>query len=81
VTGLYLQVPYLSEYIGERLADLQSELRKPLIISPRGLSPYVMRMRSYMTQHDVHTYTVPTIKPLSIAIEIWRRYGTDFTVP
>ncbi|HQK17755.1 MAG TPA: acetate--CoA ligase family protein [Polyangiaceae bacterium] len=80
VAGLYLQVPYLSEYIGERLADLQRELSKPLIISPRGLSPYVMRMRSYMTQHDVHTYTVPTIKPLSIAIDIWRRYGTDFTV-
>lgn len=80
VAGLYLQVPYLSEYIGERLAELQRELTKPLIISPRGLSPYVMRMRSYMTQNDVHTYTVPTIQPLSIAIEIWRRYGIDFTV-
>jgi 3-hydroxypropionyl-CoA synthetase (ADP-forming) len=80
VTGLYLQVPYLSEYIGERLAELQRELTKPLIISPRGLSPYVMRMRAYMTQHDVHTYTVPTIKPLSIAIEVWRRYGLDFTI-
>lgn len=81
VMGLYLQVPYLSEYIGERLAELQTELTKPLIISPRGLSPYVMRMRAYMTQQDVHTYTVPTIKPLSIALEIWRRYvDIDFTV-
>ena len=80
VMGLYLQVPYLSEYIGERLAELQGEMTKPLIISPRGLSPYVMRMRSYMTQQDVHTYTVPTITPLSIALEIWRRYvNIDFT--
>ncbi len=80
VMGLYLQVPYLSEYIGERLAELQRELVKPLIISPRGLSRYVMRMRAHMTQQDVHTYTVPTIKPLSIALEVWRRYGIDFTV-
>lgn len=80
MVGLYLQVPYLSEYIGERLAELQRELTKPLIISPRGLSRYVMRMRAHMTQEDVHSYTVPTIQPLSIAIEIWRRYGVDFTV-
>ena len=79
MAGLYFQVPYLSEYIGERLAELQQEMTKPLIISPRGLSPYVNRMRSYLTQHDVHTYTVPTIQPLAIALDIWRRYDLDFT--
>jgi len=79
VLGLYLQVPYLSEYVGERLAEVQEELEKPLIISARGLSPYVLRMREYMTRHNVHTYTVPMIKPLSVALDIWRRYRTDFS--
>jgi 3-hydroxypropionyl-CoA synthetase (ADP-forming) len=79
MVGLYFQVPYLSEYIGERLTELQVEMTKPLIISPRGLSPYVTRMRSYLTAHDVHTYTVPTIQPLAIALDIWRRYDLDFT--
>ena len=81
IAGLYLQVPYVSEYIGERLADLQPELKKPLIISPRGCSPYVKRTREYMTNHGVPSYTVPTIKPLATAIEIWRRYDLDFTAP
>jgi 3-hydroxypropionyl-CoA synthetase (ADP-forming) len=80
VAGLYFQVPYLSEYVGERLVELQLEMTKPLIISPRGFSPYVQRMCSYMTQNDVHTYTVPTIKPLAIALDIWKRYDIDFTV-
>jgi acyl-CoA synthetase (NDP forming) len=79
VVGLYFQVPYLSEYICERLVELKQEMTKPLIISPRGYSPYVFRMRHYMTAHDVHTYTVPTITPLSIALEIWKRYDIDFT--
>ncbi len=79
VVGLYFQVPYLSEYICERLVEIEQEMTKPLIISPRGYSPYVFRMREYMTAHDVHTYTVPTIKPLSIAIDIWKRYGVDFS--
>jgi len=78
VLGLYLQVPYLSEYVGERLAEVQAEMEKPLIISARGHSPYVLRMREYMTRHNVHTYTVPMIKPLSVALDIWRRYRTDF---
>ena len=79
IAGLYLQVPYISEYIAERLADLRPELRKPLIISPRGLSRHVDRMRTYMAQHSFPTYSLPAIKPLSLAIEIWRRYGKDYT--
>ncbi|MCL2822735.1 MAG: acetate--CoA ligase family protein [Polyangiaceae bacterium] len=80
LAGLYLQVPHISEFIGELLVDLKSELRKPMIIFPRGQSPYVSRMRQYMAQHDLPTYTVPTIKPLSIALDIWKRYSTDYSV-
>ena len=80
VVGLYFQVPYLSEYICERLVELKQEMTKPLIISPRGYSAHVFRMRDYLTAHDVHTYTVPTIQPLSIALDIWKRYAIDFTV-
>jgi 3-hydroxypropionyl-CoA synthetase (ADP-forming) len=80
VCGIYFQVPYLSEYIGERLIELKQELHKPLIISPRGFSGYVQRMRQYMTNGNVHTYTVPMIKPLSIVLDIWKRYDIDFTI-
>jgi acyl-CoA synthetase (NDP forming) len=79
VAGLYFQVPYLSEYIAERLVELRKEMTKPLIISPRGFSEYVFRTRDYMTQNDVHTYTVPMVRPLRIALDIWKRYGIDFT--
>jgi hypothetical protein len=40
----------------------------------------VFRTRDYMTQHDVHTYTVPMIRPLALALDIWKRYDIDFTV-
>jgi acyl-CoA synthetase (NDP forming) len=79
LAGLYFQVPYLSEYIAERLVELRKETKKPLIISPRGFSDYVFRTREYMTQNDVHTYTVPMIRPLKIALDIWKRYDIDFT--
>jgi 3-hydroxypropionyl-CoA synthetase (ADP-forming) len=79
IAGLYFQVPYLSEYIAERLVELMREMRKPLIISPRGYSPYVQRTTEYMAQQDVHTYTVPMITPLAIALDIWKRYDIDFT--
>ena len=79
VVGLYLQIPYLSEYIAERLVELMREMRKPLIISPRGYSHYVQQTTEYLAQHDVHTYTVPMIKPLAIALDIWKRYDLDFT--
>lgn len=79
VAGLYFQVPYFSEYIAERLVELMPEMRKPLIISPRGYSHYVQQTTEYLAQHDVHTYTVPMVKPLAIAVDIWKRYGLDFT--
>jgi len=79
VVGLYLQVPYLSEYIAERLVELNREMRKPLILSPRGYSHFVQATTEYLAQHDVHTYTIPMIKPLAIALDIWRRYDLDFT--
>jgi len=80
VVGFYLQIPYLSEYIAERLVELMREMRKPLIISARGYSHYVQQTTEYLAQHDVRTYTVPMVKPLAIAIDIWRRYDLDFTM-
>jgi acyl-CoA synthetase (NDP forming) len=78
VVGLYFQIPYLSEYIAERLAELMPEMRKPLIISPRGYSHYVQSTTEYLAQHNVRTYTVPMVKPLAIALDIWKRYDLDF---
>jgi 3-hydroxypropionyl-CoA synthetase (ADP-forming) len=81
VASLYFQVPYLSEYIAERLVELQREMVKPLIISPRGYSPYVQQTTEYLARNGVHTYTVPMVRPLAIALDIWKRYGTDFSAP
>jgi 3-hydroxypropionyl-CoA synthetase (ADP-forming) len=78
VAAIYLQVPLLSEYLPERLVELKDELTKPLIISPRGFSDYVERCRAYMSAKKLHTYTVPMMKPLSIAIAIWEKYGHSF---
>jgi acyl-CoA synthetase (NDP forming) len=74
VAGLYLQVPYLSEYIAERLVELSAEMHKPLIISPRGFSPFVQQTRDYMTRNNLQTYTVPMVRPLRICLDIWKRY-------
>jgi acyl-CoA synthetase (NDP forming) len=79
VMGLYVQVPYLSEYVAERLVEVSTEMRKPLIISPRGFSDYVHRTREYMTRNNLQTYTVPMVRPLRVALDIWKRYGTDFS--
>lgn len=78
VAAIYLQVPLLSKYLPERLVELKKELTKPLIISPSGFSDYVNRCRTYMADKKLHTYTVPMMKPLSIAIEIWKKYGHSF---
>lgn len=78
VAAIYLQVPLLSEYLPERLVELKDEMTKPLIISPRGFSEYVERCRAYMSAKKLHTYTVPMMKPLSIAIAIWEKYGHSF---
>jgi len=71
----YFQVPYLSEYIAERLVEVQGEFKKPLILSPRGFSQHVWDTREYLSKHSFPTYTVPMLKPLSIALKIWKRYG------
>jgi acyl-CoA synthetase (NDP forming) len=78
VAAIYLQVPLLSEYLPERLVELKEELSKPLIISPRGFSAYVGRCRAYMAGRKLHTYTVPMMKPLSIAIRVWQKYNRSF---
>ncbi len=78
ITAIYLQVPLLSEYLPERLVELKQEMTKPLIISPRGFSEYVDRCRTYMADKKLHTYTVPMIKPLRIALDIWTKYNTSF---
>ncbi len=74
LTALYHQVPYLSEYLAERLVDLKKRMNKPLILSPRGFSPFVARYREYLNDRKLHTYTVPMIKPLSLALRIWEDY-------
>lgn len=78
IAAIYLQVPLLSEYLPERLVELNQEMTKPLIISPRGFSEYVDRCRTYMAQKKLHTYTVPMIKPLRIALSIWKKYDISF---
>jgi 3-hydroxypropionyl-CoA synthetase (ADP-forming) len=81
LVALYFQVPYLSEYLTERLVDLAGDLSKPLIVSPRGFSQHVLRSRAYLYGKDFQTYTVPMVKPMAIATRIWDRYGTDFLEP
>jgi len=78
IAAIYLQVPLLSEYLPERLVELKQELTKPLIISPRGFSAYVDRCRTYMADKKLHTYTVPMMKPLRIALNIWKKYDVSF---
>jgi len=78
MAAIYLQVPLLSEYLPERLVELKQELTKPLIVSPRGFSEYVDRCRTFMADRKLHTYTVPMIKPLGIAIDIWKKYKINF---
>ena len=79
VMAFYLQPPYISEYFVERLAELAPEMTKPLIMSLRGYSGYTLRAQEDLLKQDVHTYTVPMVKPLTMAVDIWLRYGLDFT--
>ncbi len=78
ITALYLQVPYLSEYLADRLVDLKHSMTKPMIVSPRGFSQYVFSIRDYLYKKDFHTYTVPMIEPMNIAFKIWKQYGKKF---
>ena len=78
LSAIYFQVPTLSEYLPEKLADLRSELKKPLIVSPRGFSDYISKCRQYLYSKKFHTYTVPMMKPMGIALDIWDRYKISF---
>ena len=78
MAAIYLQVPYLTEYLPERLVELRRTINKPFIVSPRGLCTHVARFREALYAKRFHTYTVPMIKPLSMAAEIWSRYGKTF---
>ncbi len=78
IAAIYLQVPLLSEYLPERLVELKAELKKPLIVSARGFSDYVARNREYLAARQLHTYTLPMIKPIDIALKIWQRYAVSF---
>jgi acyl-CoA synthetase (NDP forming) len=79
VMAFYLQPPYISEYFVERLGELQPEMTKPLIMSLRGYSGYTLRAQQRLLEQGVHTYTVPMVKPLTMAVDIWLRYKLDFT--
>jgi 3-hydroxypropionyl-CoA synthetase (ADP-forming) len=48
-------------------------------VSARGFSDYVSRNREYLAEKQLHTYTLPMIKPINIALKIWQRYGVSFT--
>jgi len=78
MAAIYLQVPYLSEYLAERLVEFRRTIGKPFIVSPRGLCTHVGRFRESLYAKRFHTYTVPMIKPLSIALDIWARYDKSF---
>lgn len=78
LSAIYFQVPTLSEYLPEKLADLRAELKKPLIVSPRGFSEYISKCRQYLYSKQFHTYTVPMMKPMAIALDIWGRYQISF---
>jgi acyl-CoA synthetase (NDP forming) len=81
LAALYLQVPYLTEYLSERLVELKPELIKPLILTPRGYSHTMFDHREYLTQSGFPTYTVPLLKPLAMVLDIWSRYRIDFSSP
>ena len=78
LTAIYLQAPYLSEYINERLLELTKEMKKPLLISYRGFAEYTARSRDFLFKYNLPTYTVPMMKPLKIALDVWDRYKSDF---
>ncbi|MCL2705083.1 MAG: hypothetical protein FWE72_02615, partial [Spirochaetaceae bacterium] len=78
ITAIYLQVPYLSEYLPDRLVDLKRSMTKPMLVSPRGFSDYVFGTRKYLSEKDFPTYTIPMIKPMSIALKIWKQYSRTF---
>jgi acyl-CoA synthetase (NDP forming) len=69
VTAIYFQIPYLSEYVAERIVELQGELTKPLIISPRGHSAFIFRKRQHMINRNVPTYVADPALSAKIQIK------------
>jgi acyl-CoA synthetase (NDP forming) len=80
IAAIYFQTPLLSEYFPEKLIELKKELSKPLILSARGFSPYVTQIRTYLMEKNVTSYTVPMIKPMSVALKIWQKYKSSFLI-
>ncbi|MBN2031068.1 acetate--CoA ligase family protein [bacterium] len=77
LAAIYFQVPGFTEYLLEHLVEISSETKKPLILAPRGYSDYIFRKRDYLKSKMVPTYTVPFVKSLKIALDIWQKYDID----
>lgn len=74
---IYFQVPGFTEYLLEHLVEVSLETQKPLILAPRGYSDYIFKKRDYLKSKLVSTYTVPFIKSLKVALDIWKKYDID----
>ena len=44
-----------------------------------GVGCDVWRSRQDLYRRRFQTYTVPMMKPLAVALDIWKRYGKDFS--
>lgn len=77
--ALYPQVPGLSRELFEKLGELNREMKKPLVISPRGDGPYIRYCKRKLSHVGVPTYTIPVVVPLLFFMEISRDYpGVEF---
>ena len=77
LAAIYFQIPGFSEYLLEHLVEISNEIKKPLILAPRGYSDYIFKKRDYLKSKMISTYTVPFIKSLKIALDIWKKYDID----
>ena len=77
LAAIYFQIPGISEYLLEHLAEISFETKKTLILAPRGYSDYIFRKRDYLKSKMIPTYTVPFVKSLKIALDIWQKYDID----
>ena len=77
LAAIYFQIPGFSEYLLEHLVEISNEINKPLILAPRGYSDYIFKKRDYLKSKMVSTYTVPFVKSLKIALDIWKKYNVD----
>lgn len=77
LAAIYFQLPGFTEYLLEHLIEISNETKKPLILAPRGYSDYIFKKRDYLKSKMISTYTVPFIKSLKIALDIWKKYDVD----